>query len=83
MKMINPIIKAVRELINTAAADKSFTFFIVSCLPGEIKSAKCSMDELIISKVKTIPMDKTIAIQSIADSLSRIPEVTTRIVTPR
>ena len=77
--MIRPVISAVSEPINTAAADKSFIFLILSCFSGEIKSAIFSIDELMISRQKTSPMEKTIAIHSLAETLKNNPASTTTI----
>lgn len=77
--MINPMINAVIAPINTPEADKSLIFIIFSCRAGDMKSAILSIDVLMISKLKTSPIEKTIAIHSIKEILKNTPAVITQI----
>lgn len=71
---------AVSALNKTAAADKSFTFFICSFFSGETKSAIFSMDELRISVTNTKPHAKINTIHSMFEILRANPSsITTNV----
>ena len=76
IKTRKPIIRAEMAAHKTAAAARSFIFFMVSCFSGDMKSATFSIAELIISRTKTKPMAKTIAIHSIVEILKINPAKT-------
>ena len=59
-KIIRPIARAMIELINTPAADKSLIFLILLSLAGETKSAILSSTELRISMDITSPIARII-----------------------
>ncbi len=65
-KIIIPIITAVIAVIKTAAAAISLILPAFSLKLGDIKSTKLSMAVLKISAVNTKPIDKTMAIHSVA-----------------
>lgn len=67
----------VNELIRTPAAARSFIFFIVSFLRGEIKSVMFSIAELNISDTNTNPVANITATHSIADNLNIIEAIMT------
>ena len=71
---------AVIALINTPEADKSLIFFIISCFSGDIKSAIFSIDELIISRLNTSPIEKITPIHSFIEILKNSPAIITQIV---
>jgi len=66
MNMKLPVIKATIDPTKTAPAAKSFVFLMRSCLSFETKSDKFSIAELTDSKHKTSPIEKIIALHSIA-----------------
>lgn len=67
----------------TAAAAKSFTFLILSCFSGDIKSAIFSRDEFINSSEKTTPITMTKTIHSVVEILKKKPAILTQIVAKR
>ena len=69
----------INEAKKTAAAARSFTFFIISCHCGDIKSHRFSIAEFIISSANTKAISIHIASHSKFDILSNIPIVTTAI----
>lgn len=77
MNMIIPAIKEIIAPVSTAAAERSFIFFIVSCFSGETKSAIFSMAELINSKANTPPIQRKITIHSYMDIRNTIPATNT------
>ena len=81
--MIIPTISEVNTPIRTAAADKSFTFFICEFFSGEMKSEIVSMAELIISNENTIPIDKNTAIHSNKAKCKNNPAIITKTVANR
>ncbi len=59
-----PMMEAAIALTNTAAAARSFTFFIEGFFSIEIKSARFSIDELMSSKEKTNAKERRMTIHS-------------------
>lgn len=74
-----PHITEINEAKKTAAAARSFTFFIISCHCGDMKSHRFSMAEFMISSANTNAISMHIANHSRLDILSNIPAVTTAI----
>lgn len=68
---------------STAAANKSFTFLIVSFFSFEMKSAVFSIAELIDSKANTRPMQKIMAIHSNVEIFNTTPAINTQQVIKR
>ena len=81
MKIIHPTIRAAIAVNNTAAAAKSFTFFIMGFCWGLTKSQRDSIAELKLSAAKTMPQARAIAIHSLIEILNHIPAAITKIVT--
>ena len=68
MKTIVPVIIAIKDAINTAAADKSFIYFTCGWRCGEMKSMIFSIAVLNISATQTNPVTITNEIVSIRES---------------